>query len=102
MSSHFSKEFYEKWNHLLSDIDMETVPLQFIEKITVKLDNDETVIFDIATLIQKKVSVKKIEKQLLKFLDKHFEAHDGVDFHVNILAVADTVTKKVSKILGHD
>lgn len=102
MSDNFSKEFYERWSHLLSDIDMDTVPLRFVEKITIKLENDEVVVFHIAELLEKQVPVKKIEKQLQKFLDKNVETHDGVDFHLNVKAVAETVTKKVSKILGND
>lgn len=95
----FSSEFYERWQHLLSDIDIDQVPLRFVDKIIVKLENSETVDFDITGLLKKKTPVKQIEKKIQMFLDKHSEQVDGVDFHLNVRAVADTVTKKVSKIL---
>lgn len=100
--SNFSKEFYDRWNHLLSDIDMDQVPLRFVEKISVNLENNETVDFNISNLFNEKVPVRQIEKKIQKFLDKHQDRVDGVDFHLNVKAVADTVTKKVSKILDND
>ena len=100
-NDNFSSDFYERWQHLLSDIEMDEVPLRFVKQVIVNLENAEPVVFDLIEL-QKKITVSEIEKRLQKFLDKNSEKVEGVDFLLNVHAVADTVTKKVSKILGND
>ena len=49
--NNFSKEFYERWEHLLSDIDMEEVPLNFVKEIIIRFDhNKENVSFNMSKI----------------------------------------------------
>lgn len=97
----FSKEFYERWEHLLSDIDMEEVPLNFVKEIIIRFDNDkENVSFNIKKMRQDQVPVKEIEKSLQTFLNCNDEDVMSVDFQLDVEEVASTVSKKVTRILG--
>ncbi len=99
--NNFSKEFYERWEHLLSDIDMEEVPLNFVKEIIIRFDNNkENVSFNIKKMRQDQVPVKEIEKSLQTFLNCNDEDVISVDFQLDVEEVASTVSKKVTKILG--
>ena len=99
--NNFSKEFYERWEHLLSDIDMEEVPLNFVKEIIIRFDhNKENVSFNIKKMRQDQVPVKEIEKSLQTFLNSNDEDVISVDFQLDVEEVASTVSKKVTKILG--
>lgn len=99
MTDNFSKEFYEKWEHLISDIDIEEVPIFFVREVVVNFQDKEPVKFNIKSLIEKKIPIFQIESQIQNFLDKTEDVY-SVDFQLDIEAVAKTVTKKVSKLLG--
>jgi hypothetical protein len=99
--NNFSKEFYERWEHLLSNIDMEEVPLNFVKEIIMKFDNNkENVSFNIKKMRQDRVPVKEIEKSLKTFLNCNDEDVIRVDFQLDVEEVASIVSKKVTKILG--
>ena len=95
----FSDEFYDRWQHLLEDIEMSDVPLEFVREISVNMDDGTVVSFDIATMVAKKIKVTKIEEMIETFLAEHDDEVGNIEFHINIRAVAEEVTDKVSKIL---
>lgn len=98
--SNFSEDFYARWHHLLSDIEMSEVPLQFVREITVHMTDNSTVTFDVMTMMAGKLSVAAIEKSVEEFLEKNNDEVENIHFHINIEAVANTVSKKVDKLLG--
>jgi hypothetical protein len=95
----FSEEFYDRWQHLLEDIDMTDIPLNFVAEISVNLKSGEVVTFDIVTMRAKKMSAREIEETVESFLHDNDEDVNNIDFHINIKSVAETVTAQVSKIL---
>ena len=100
MSNDFSKDFYDRWEHLLSDIDMEEVPLRFVKEIIIRFPDKDSVSFNIKKLREQEVPVKEIEKSLQEFLNFNDDDVVSVDFQLDVEAVATTVSKKVTKILG--
>jgi hypothetical protein len=95
----FSDEFYNRWHHLLEDIDITDIPLSFVSEITVNMKNDEVVIFDITTMKSQKMLPKQIEIIVETFLQENDEDVGNIEFRINVKKVADTVTKQVSKLL---
>lgn len=95
----FSNEFYERWEHLLEDIEMNEVPLKFVREINVNLTDGMVVSFDIKKMISDKLSTREIENTVEEYLVEHDEVVHNIDFLIDIVALADEVTGKVSKIL---
>jgi hypothetical protein len=95
----FSDEFYDRWQHLLEDIEMSDVPLEFVREISVNLSSGNVVTFDIQTMIGKNYTVSEIEETVETFLAENDEEVGNIEFHINVKAVADEVTDRVSKIL---
>lgn len=99
MTEGFSDEFYDRWQHLLEDIDMNDIPLEFVREISVNTGDGGIISFDVKALIAKGMKVKEIEKIIEEFLSDNDEEVQNIEFHINVKAVADEVTYKVSKIL---
>jgi hypothetical protein len=94
-----SDEFYDRWQHLLEDIEMSDVPLEFVREISVNMSDGSVVTFDISTMIAKNFLASDIERTIEEFLAEHDDEVGNIEFHINIRAVAEEVTDKVSKIL---
>lgn len=99
MTEGLSDEFYDKWQHLLDDIEMSEVPLPFVREISVNLTDGSKTIFDIGSMLGNGNTVREIETAIEDYLSENDSSVSNIDFHIDIQAVADTVTDRVSKIL---
>lgn len=95
----FSDEFYDRWQHLLEDIEMNDIPLQFVREIAVNMKDGEVISFNISKMIRDRLKTRDIEQAIEEFLEHHDDEIGNVNFHINVQAVAEEVTDRVSKIL---
>lgn len=87
-----SKDFIEKWSHLLSEIEMEDVPIEYIERMELFFNNgDKPAFIDVTQLLEHN-KPWMIEKLLSEELDNIDDILDRVDFHLNL--------EKVVKVVG--
>lgn len=96
----FSQEFYDKWEHLLSTVEISDVPIEYISEIVVVFENDNTTVFDITAMLAASAKPKHIEAQIEEFLSDHDNEIDHVNFHINIPVIATEVHAKTKKLLG--
>lgn len=73
--------------------------MEFVREITVNTTDGNHISFDIKSLISEGLRVEEIENAIERFLLENDEEVKNIEFHINIRAVADKVTGKVSKIL---
>jgi hypothetical protein len=95
----FSDEFYERWEHLLEDIEMIELPLKFVREINVNLMDGTVIKFDVSKMILDKLSTREIEYSIEEYLLENDDIVNNIDFHIDVKAVAEEVSGKVSKIL---
>ena len=100
MSKHkFTKEFVDKWEYLLNEVDMDDVPLDYIDRLELFFNDGKPPAFiDITSLLQEQNSYK-LEQTINKELDKIEDVLERVDFHLNIEKVVQTVDTATSKTL---
>jgi len=96
----FSQEFYERWEHLLSTVEISDVPIEYISEIVVVFENDNTTVFDVTAMLASGAKPKHIEAQIEDFLSDHDHEIDHVNFHINIPVIATEVHAKTKKLLG--
>lgn len=87
----FSKEFIEKWSHLIEDIDMDDVPIQFVDRLELYFNNGQNPAFIDITLLLEDEKPRKVEKRITMELDAIDDILDRVDFHLNLEKVVETV-----------
>jgi hypothetical protein len=97
----FSDEFYERWDHLISDVEITDVPMRFIKEVNVLFNDGNTVVFDVnEMLLTDKPSL--IEECIEIFLDEQADDIMTVDFHINVSALASEVETKTNRLLDND
>lgn len=101
-NNRFSDDFYERWEHLMSDIEISDVPMRFIREVNIVFDNDNETIFDVVELINNGYAVEDIERTIEEFLEIHDEDISRVDFHLNLIALSEEVGAKTNRLLGDD
>ena len=95
----FSEDFYERWEHLISSVEITDVPMRFIREVVVLFKNDNVTTFDVVDMINNNYKLREIESHIEDFLDIHDDDIECVDFHINLNALADEVEPRTNKLL---
>lgn len=97
--SNFSIEFFDRWEHLISDMEISDVPIRFIKAINANFQNGTKHSFEIDAMISKGIDYPEIETLVENYLEMHSDEIECVDFHLNINAIADEVETKTNRLL---
>lgn len=89
-----------RWEKLLEEADIQTVPFNFLKSISVKMLDGTVEDFDIEELVASGLTVKQVEKLVHYFLETNDEEIDTLDFHLNVEIIANTVEQKTKRLLG--
>lgn len=95
----FSDEFYDRWEHLLSTVEIVDVPMRFIKEVEVTFNSGDTTCFDITAMISNGNKPQLIENKIEEYLQSNDLDIRQVDFHINIPAVATEIERKTNKLL---
>lgn len=95
-----SPNFFDKWEHILEDIEKSKIPIQFLKKIVIKLRGKRQHTININSLIKQGLDPNHIEELVNK---KLYELDDDIvnlEFILNIETIADTVQPETDKLLS--
>ena len=95
----FSTEFFERWEHLISSVEISDVPLRFIKSINATFKDGQSHVFEIAAILERGKDFPEIEAMIENYLEVFDEEIDCVDFHLNVSAIAEEVEGKTNKLL---
>jgi 3-deoxy-D-manno-octulosonic acid (KDO) 8-phosphate synthase len=95
-----SPEFVEKWEHILQDIEKSKVPIFFIKKIILKLQGKKQKTINVEKLILQGLDPIQLENVVSKQLDEFNDNIIGVEFSLNVEAIADMVQPETDRILN--
>ena len=56
-----SPELFEKWEHIIDDVEMSKIPVEFIKKLVLKLEGRKQKTINIQTLIKQGFDIDEIE-----------------------------------------
>lgn len=94
-----SKDFSDKWKHLLSELKVEDVPIEFIIRLELYFNNGDIPAFiDIRELL-KRHKPDKLEKIINSELEQINDILDYVSFHIDITRVVSEVDSATDKAL---
>jgi len=86
-----SPEFIEKWEHILEDVDKQRIPLQFLKKIVVKLEDKKQQTINVERLFKQGLSPEQIEEVVSKKLHELDHILVSIEFILNVQSIAETV-----------
>lgn len=95
-----SPEFIEKWEKLLEDVDKQTIPVEFIKKIILKLKGRKRHTINISKLIEQGLYPEDIEEAVTSKLIEYDSDVIGIEFLLNVESIAETVQPETDRLLN--
>jgi len=94
-----SEEFLAKWDHIISQVDKTEVPLECINKMVVRMDDNRQKTINLARLRRDGLDSDEIEELLNRNLSLLGDTVRTIDFVVDVNAVASIVQPATDKLL---
>ena len=95
----FSDDFFDRWEHLISSVEISDVPIRFIKQVNAIMKDGTSHAFDVKNMLSKGLDYQEVEHLIEVYLDQHDDEIESVDFHLNINAIADEVETHTNKLL---
>lgn len=96
-----SPEVFEKWEHIVNDVDKTKIPVEFIKKLILKLNGRRQRTINIAALIKQGFDNDEIEEAVTRKLQEYDDEMIGIEFILDIEGIADTVQPETDRLLGN-
>lgn len=100
MKTYLSDDFFNKWSHIVDEVNKTNVPIECIKKITLKLVGNRRKVINVATLRKQGLDGDEIENLVNRVLTEYDDTVRDVDFLLDITAVAALVQPETDKILN--
>ena len=95
----FSDDFFDRWEHLISSVEISDVPIRFIKQVNAVFKNGTSHAFDVKNMLSKGLNYQEVEHFIESYLEQHDDEIESVDFHLNINAIANEVETHTNKLL---
>ena len=95
-----SPEFIQKWEKLLDGVEKQSIPVEFLKKLIVKLHGKRQRTINIERLLKQGLESDQIEEFLSRKLTDLDDEMMGIEFVLNVKSIADTVQPETDKLLN--
>lgn len=95
-----SPEFIQKWERLLEGIEKQTIPVEFLKKLVVKLHGKKQHTINIERLLKQGLESDQIEEFISRKLTDLDDEMMGIEFVLNVKSIADTVQPETDRLLN--
>ena len=96
-----SKLSKEQWEDILDSVDKTQVPIDCIQKVTLRLAGRKQKTINISTLVKQGLAAEEIEKFLSRTVDDYGDDVIAMDFFVDVNRVSERVQVTTDALLGH-
>lgn len=94
-----SPEVFEKWEHIVNDVEKTKIPVEFIKKLVLKLNGRRQRTINIQALIKQGFDNGEIEEAVTRKLEEYDDEMIGIEFILDIEGIAETVQPETDKLL---
>ena len=95
-----SPEFFNKWEHILEDVEKSRIPIQFLKKLIIKLKGKKQQTINIVSLMKQGLDPDQIEDLVSKRLYEMDEDILNIEFILNVESIADAVQPETDRLLS--
>ena len=92
-------DFLCQWEILVDGIDMQEVPVEMLEKIIINTKNGNKVDIDIQALLAQGTEPKVLEEAIQEKITELEDLIEGLDYHIDLKAVAEEATYATKEAL---
>ncbi len=94
-----SPEVFEKWEHIVEDVEKTKIPVEFIKKLVVKLNGRRQRSINVKAMLDQGFTNDEIEVAVTQKLEEYDEEMVGIEFILDIENIAETVQPETDKML---
>ena len=94
-----SPDVFEKWEHIVNDVEKTKIPIEFIKKIILKLNGRRQRTINIQSLVKQGFDNEEIEEAVTRKLQEYDDEMMGIEFILDIQGIAETVQPETDKML---
>jgi hypothetical protein len=95
-----SPDFFNKWEHILEDVEKSRIPIQFLKKLVIKLKGKKQHTINIITLLKQGLDPEQIEDVVNKKLYELDDDITNIEFILNVESIADAVQPETDRLLS--
>jgi len=94
-----SPDFFDKWEHILEDVEKSRIPIQFIKKLVLKLEGKKQQTINIQKFLSQGLDPDQVEEAISRKLDEMDHIIVSIEFVLNIQTIAEIVQPETDKLL---
>lgn len=94
-----SPEVFEKWEHIVNGVEKTKIPVEFIDKLVLKLQGRKQRTINIKSLIKQGFDQYEIEETVSRKLEEFDEEMVAIEFILDIEGIAKAVQPETDKML---
>lgn len=94
-----SPDFIKQWEHIIDDVDKQKIPVEFIKKLVIKLNNKRQQTINIKKFLDQGLAPEQIEEAVSRKLAEYDDMILSVEFVLNIESIAETVQPETNRLL---
>lgn len=94
-----SPEILQKWERIVNDVEKTKIPVEFIQKLVIKLNGRRQRTINIRSMIKQGLDSDEIEEQVTQKLQEFDEQMIGIDFVLDIEGIASIVQPETDRML---
>lgn len=94
-----SPELFQKWEHIVDEVEKTKIPIEFVKKMVVKLTGRRQRTINIKSLIKQGLDTDEVEVAVMRKLEEYDDEMIGIEFVLDIEGIAETVQPATDEIL---
>jgi hypothetical protein len=95
-----SPELFEKWEHIIDDVEMTKLPLEFVKKLILTLDGrKQKKTINVRTLLKQGLDIDEIKHVVARQLDEYDDRMVSIEFILDIESIAEIVQPETDQLL---
>lgn len=94
-----SPDLFEKWEHLVQDVEKTKIPVEFIKKLVLKLSGRRQRTINVQLLLEQGLDADEIEEAISAKLDEFDDDMIGIEFILDIEGIAEIVQPETDNLL---
>lgn len=94
-----SPELFDKWEHLVQDVEKTKIPVEFIKKLIIKLSGRRQRTINVRSLIEQGLDPDEIEMAISDKLEEFDDDMISIEFILDIEGIAEIVQPETDNLL---
>lgn len=92
-------ELFEKWEHIIQDVEKSKIPVEFIKKLIIKLQGRRQRTINVKLLLEQGMEPDEIEEAISIKLEELDDDMISIEFVLDIENIADIVQPETDNLL---